>query len=233
MKTVRFAVWIVPLAVIASGCERQQGPDRIADPTPAVATPEVVEARWVWDKDLDTAVRNAAVSPLVNRTLAESPHPAAAPIWSRAVRAEGHVRGGSKVSVTILPFSVRDDPTHALFLSVIQQDGQERVEASELIVGRRPTADETGFEAIPQENEVVYVKNGSGYVTAASGPSGMSPVRIRWARFFQCFMDRAPGYCATGAEIGGIIAPSVPQARAVGCGAGLAVAAGECALTSR
>jgi hypothetical protein len=233
MNAIRIAAWVVPLALIALGCERQQGPDRIADPTPAVSTPSVSEARWVWDKDLDLAVRSAAVSPLVRRTLAESPHPAASPLWRHAVRAEGVVSDGSKVSVTILPYAPTDDPTHALFLSVIHQNGQERVESSELIVGRRPKADETGFEAITQGSEVLWVKNGSGYVVGSAGMSPTSPERVRWARFFSCFMDRAPGYCATGAEIGGIVAPGVPQARAVGCGAGLAVAAGECALTSR
>lgn len=232
MYTVRIAAWILPLAVLALGCERQQtGSDRVTGPaSPSV---HVTGARWVWDKDLDLAVRAAAASPLVQRTLAESPHTGAPPLWSKAVRAEGRVSDGSDVTVTILPFAVGDDPTRAMFLSVIERNGEEWVEPSELIVGRKPGAGETGFEAIPQGDEVVWVKTGAAYVSGASGPYRMSGERIRWAKFFHCFMERAPGYCATGAEIGGVLAPQVPAARAIGCGAGLAVAAGECALTSR
>jgi hypothetical protein len=107
------------------------------------------------------------------------------------------------------------------------------VETSELIVGRKPAADETGFEAIPQGEEVAWVKTAGAFALGPSGPYRLSGERILWAKFFQCFMQRAPGYCSAGAEIGGMLAPTVPQARAVGCGVGLAVAAGECALTSR
>ena len=233
MKTVRFVAWILPLAIVVLGCERRQaGSDRVTSPitTPAV---HVTGARWVWDKDLDLAVRAAATSPLVQRTLAESPHPGASPLWSKAVRAEGRVSDGSDLSVTILPFAVGDDPTHAMFLSVIERNGEKRVEPSELIVGRRPGPGETGFEPMPQGDETIWVKTGDAYVTGEAGPYRLSGERIKWGKFFQCFMQRAPGYCATGAELGGQLAPQYPQSRAIGCGLGLAVAAGECALTSR
>jgi hypothetical protein len=233
MKTVRFVAWVLPLAVIALGCERSQGPDRVVDPAPEASAPEVLEARWVWEKGLNDALQSAAVSPLVQRAVMESPHPGAKPVWSMAVRAEGQVTGGKKVGVTILPYSVGSDPTHALFVSLYEHDGQQIAEPAELIAGRKPTDAETGFEPIWQGDRYVYVKTGAPYAIGAAGPYRLSPERRNWAKFFQCFAQRAPQYCASGASMAREMAPNYPHAAAVGCGVGVAYAGVECFFGAR
>ena len=231
MKTVRFAAFVLPLAMLVMGCERHQG-SSVTDPAPARSAPEVIEARWVWDKGLNDALQSAAVSPLVQKAIAESPFPGATPAWSKAVRAEGRVAGGRKVGVTILPYAVENDPTHAFFVSLNERDGEQIAEPAELIVGRRPTSAETGFEPVWQGNRYVYVKTGNPYAVGPSGAYRLSPERVKWAKFFQCFAQRAPQYCGSGAAIGTEIAPTYPYAAAIGCGVGVAIAGLECLFGS-
>lgn len=234
MKTVRFVAWILPLTVVALGCERQQpGPDRVVDPVPSVSAPEVLEGHWVWDKSLDDALQSAASSPLVRQVVAASPVPGAKPVWSKAVRAEGRVTGDREVGFTILPYSVNDDPTHAFFVSLYEHEGMEIAEPSELIVGRKPTSAETGFGPVSQGSETFYVKTGVPYAIGASGVYQLSPQRRNWTKFFTCFAERAPQYCASFGSVGRETAPNYPYSFAIGCGVGVAVAGLECLFGSR
>ena len=234
MKVVRVIAWVLPLAVIALGCEREpSGSGRIADPVPSVEAPELLDARWIWDKGLQDALLGAAASPLVQKAVSESPHPGAKPVWSLAVRAEGRVSDGKTVGVTILPYSVGSDPTHALFVSLYEHEGVEVAEPAELILGRRPTESETGFVPIWQGDRYAYVKTGTPYAIGASGPYRLSAERRNWAKFFQCFTERAPQYCGSGASIANEIAPNFPRAAAIGCGVGVALAGVECFFTAR
>ena len=234
MKTVRFVAWILPLAVVVLGCERQQTvPDRIVDPAPSASASEVLEGHWVWDKSLNDALRSAAVSPLVQQVVATSPFPGAKPVWSKAVRAEGRVSGDRTVGFTILPYSVSDDPTHAFFISLYEHEGVEIAEPSELIAGRKPTSAETGFEPVWQGNETIYVKTGVPHAIGASGPYQLSPHRRNWSKFFTCFAERAPQYCSSFGAVGRDMAPSYPYSFAIGCGVGVAVAGLECLFGSR
>lgn len=228
MRNVRFIAWILPLAVVALGCERQQAADRITTPTPAAPAPQVLEAHWLWDKELNDALQNAASSPLVARVVAESPFPGAKPVWSKAVRAEGRLTGDKKAGFTILPYSVNNDPTHAFFVSLYEHDGEQIAEPAELILGRRPTTTETGFQPIQLGDKTAYVKTGVPYVIGAAGIQQLSPARRNWAKFFQCFAERAPQRCASFGAIAMEIAPGYPHAAAIGCGVGVAVAGLEC-----
>ncbi|HET9251144.1 MAG TPA: hypothetical protein VFP58_03430 [Candidatus Eisenbacteria bacterium] len=234
MKTVRIVAWILPLAVITLGCERTRtGSDRVTSPAPAAPASPVIEARWVWDKGLNDAIQRAATSPLVQRVVEESPFPGARPVWSMAVRAEGRTTGGRKAGVTILPYSVNGDPTHAFFVSLYEHEGEEIAEPAELIVGRAPTHAETGFTPIRSGDGVLYVKTGAPYAAGAAGMIRLSPERRNWAKFFQCWAERAPQYCSSFASIADEIAPHVPHAMAIGCGVGVAIAGLECLFGSR
>lgn len=232
MKTVRFVAFVLPLALFALGCERHQGSTRVTDPAPSVAAPRVLEAHWVWDKGLTDALQSAAVSPLVRRAIAESPYPGAKPVWDKAVRAEGRVTGDLEVGVTILPYSVENDPTHAFFVSLYERDGEQVAEPAELIVGRRPTVAETGFEPVWQGDRYAYVKTGAPYVVTSSGTIRLSPERRNWQKFFKCFAEKGPEYCATGAALGQQIAPAYAYSGAIGCGVGVGLAALECLFGS-
>jgi len=228
MKFVRCIAIVPLLALAATGCERR-GSTRVVDPPPD-PRPAVVEAHWVTEKEgLGSAVRLAAASPLVRRAFITSPHPRLTPMHRFAVRAVGTVDGGSAVGVTILPYMVDDDSTHAAFISLIDGDGVQVAEFGELIFGREPTSLEAGFHAVRIENQIAWVKSGEAFLSAADGPVHLSPERRNWLKFAECFFDRGPAYCQAGADIGQIVAPGVPHARAVGCAVGTAIAGISCA----
>ncbi len=231
MKLVRcFA--IIPLLVLAvTGCERSRS-TRVVDPPPE-QQPAVVEAHWVTEKEgLASAVRLAAASPLVRRAFITSPHPRLTPMHRVAVRAVATLDDGSGVGVTILPYMVDEDSTHAAFISLIDSKGTQVAEFAELIFGREPTSLETGFHSVLIENQIAWVKSGDSFLAtvAADGSFLLSPERRNWVKFAQCFFERAPAACSAGADIAGTVAPNVPYARAVGCAAGTAIAAGACAV---
>lgn len=232
MKLVRCFTIIPLLALAATGCDRR-GSTRVVDPPPE-AGPVVVEAHWVTDKEaLGSAVRLAAASPLVRRAFVTSPHPRLTPMHRFAVRAVGTVddgsADGSAVGVTMLPYMVDDDSTHAAFISLIDGESAQVAEFSELIFGREPTSLETGFREVRIENRIAWVKSGEAILAAADGSIHPSPQRRNWLKFAECFFDRGPGYCKAGSDMAQIVAPGVPQARAVGCAVGTAVAGISCA----
>ena len=227
MSHIRWIASILLLAALAVGCERKEG--RVTAPAPP-EKPETVEAHWVWDQELEAAVQGAAASPLVQRAIAEVPNPRLTPRWDLAVRAIGTMSDGSHVGVTILPYVVDQDLTHALFISYLEGDGRRLAEPSELILGREPTSLETGFQAIRIGDRVGWIKGGQVYKWGAA--SGIQPVveKPKWTNFVDCLMQGAEQGCATGAAIAQSVAPGVPRASAIGCAAGVAVVAVGCAI---
>lgn len=227
MKVVRLVSLALPLALVASGCEHKQ--TRVAD-VEAPRPPEVLEAHWVTGPELDRAVQEAAVAPLVKRAIAENVDPRLTPMWDRAVRSEGRLLDGRVVAVTILPYMVDQDPTHARFISYIEDGMTPYAEPSDLIAGREPTSLEVGYVPVDLGGRIGYVNVGAPYKLAPGGAILRGDARINWSKFIKCFFDTAPGYCAAGAGLADGIAPGVPAARAIGCGAGMALAAVGCAL---
>ena len=183
------------------------------------------------DKDaLEREVRSAAASPLVQHALVSSDHPRLTPVHHLAVRAVGRLADGSPVGVTILPYVVDGDVTHATFISLIDGGAAKVADVGELIVGREPTPLETGFLPVNLGSRIGWVKGVSAYRAAPGGEaSRLSPAKWKWAKFVQCFFEEAPGACAAGKSIGETVAPGVPRAGAIGCGIGVAGAAVGCA----
>lgn len=228
MKHIRCIAIVLPIAFAVLGCGRS-GSTRVVDPSPE-PRPKVVEAHWITDEDaLESAVRQAAASPLVRHAIAASPSPRLTPLHRLAVRAVGTVSDGSRVGVTILPYMVDDDSTHATFVSLIDGGGIQVADVGELIAGRQPTALETGFHAVDLGGRIGWVKGVSAYSAAADGALH-SIERRNWAKFAECLIEGAPTACASGADIADSIAPGVPRARAIGCGVGVAVLATTCAM---
>ena len=137
MKVVRLVSLVLPLALAASGCDHKQ--TRVAD-VEAPRQPEVLEAHWVKGPELVRAVQDAAATPLVKRAIAENVDPRLTPMWNRAVRSEGRLLDGRLVSVTILPYMVDQDPTHARFISYIDDGMTPYAEPSDLIGARAHVA---------------------------------------------------------------------------------------------
>jgi hypothetical protein len=125
---------------------------------------------------------------------------------------------------------VDQDPTHARFISYIDDGMTPYAEPSDLIKGREPTSLETGYTPVDLGGVIGYVNVGVHYKLAPSGAILRSDARLKWSKFIKCFMDTAPGYCATGRAIAEEIAPTVPWAGAAGCGVGLALASLGCGI---
>jgi hypothetical protein len=226
MKVVRLVCLALPLSLSISGCEHKQ--TRVADVEPP-PRPEVIEAHWVTGPELDRAVLEAAATPLVKQVIEENVDPRLTPMWHLAVKATGRILDGRTIGVTMLPYMVDGDPMHARFLSYIDDGMGPYAEPSDLILGREPTSLETGFVPVDLGGRIGYVRSGATYKMAASGLVQRSAERRNWIKFADCFFDAAPGYCATGSALAEEIAPGVPRAGAIGCGAGIAVAAITCA----
>jgi len=236
MKVLRSIAIVLPIVMIAVGCGRRES-TRVIAPPPSGETPEIVEAHWVMERDaLDGAIQLAASSPLVRRAVADAVpgarNPRLSPAFRYAVRAEGAAKGGARIGATILPYIVDGDSTHAVFISLLERDGKQVAEASELILGREPTALEIGFARIRIGDRLGWVKSGSSYASGADGRPRLAPEKFNWVKFLTCFLGGAEDACSIGANIGNIVAPGYPYAAAVGCGVGVALLAVMCAAGS-
>ena len=231
MKVLRCIAVVLPIVMVAAGCGRKES-TRVVAPPPSQEI-QVVEAHWVFERNaLAGAIELAASSPLVRRAIVESPSPRLTPVYGYAVRVEGTVSGGVPVGATILPYIVDGDSTHAVFISLLERDGKQQAEASELILGREPTSLETGFTPMRIGDRIGWVKGGNSYVAGADGLPRMASEKFKWMKFVQCLLGGASAACSTGAEIGRAIAPGVPYSSAVGCGVGVALLAAGCAASS-
>jgi hypothetical protein len=229
MKVLRCIAIVLPILMAAAGCGRKESTRAVAPLAPS-QEPQVIEAQWVMDRDaLEGAIQVASASSLVRRVIALTPNVRLTRAYRYAVRAEGKLSGGERIGATVLPYIVDDDPTHAVFVSLLNRDGKEQAEASELIFGREPTALETGFRPVHIGDAIGWVKTGSTFVAGAEGLARLSPERFKWMRFIECLIDGAADACSAGAGVGSIVAPGVPYASAIGCGVGVALRAIGCA----
>lgn len=228
--TLGLAAAVLPLLVLTSACSRESKRNAVA---PMLRDrPSVTGARWVWEPSaLASAVRAAGSSPLVQRALSEAPIPAAR-VHARhdlAIRAIGDATDGGAVGLTILPYEVRDDPTHAAFVSVAEGYGAQVVEFAEMILGRDPMPDEIGFHQVVWNGKVAWIRSSEGFV-ATSESARPSPAKRQWTKLFDCLATRMPTGCAAGAAIANELVPGEPRATAIGCGIGAAAGAASCAI---
>jgi len=230
MKLFRYAAFAMPLAIaLSAGCSRKES-SRVVNPEPTPG-PEVQEAHWVTDRAaLSTAIRQAAANPGVVQALREAPNPRLLRVDRYAIRAEGTVNDGSHVQITVLPHIADLDSTHAVFVTLIERDGRQVAEVSELILGRDPTSLETGFVPMQVGDRVGWFRGDEAYLVGSGGVAKLAAQRRVYDKFIQCLLNNANNGCSTGASIGAIIAPEVPYSRAIGCGIGVAVVAIGCGL---
>lgn len=241
MRTVRIAAVAALLALSAPGCERGER-GRVAGPDPPPgAGPEarIVEAHWVQGADLVRAVSAAASNPLVQRALLEAVDPRLRLEPRYAVQALGATADGARVRVTVLPYARDDDPRYASFTTLIERDGRTLAQVSELIEGREPTTLEEGFSPVESTGGIVWMREVAEYLVDAAEVPGAGAIagvaqRRRFDRgaFTRCWASQGPALCTVGVETCRGIAPQFPYCQAVGCGAGMAVAAVYCAAKS-
>jgi hypothetical protein len=232
MRVVRCIAIVLPLA-IALGCSRDDPKQATAPIPPGASAPGVLEAHWITEQSaLVGAVRAAEASPLVQRALSEAANPRLTPMPQYAVRAVGRATDGSKAGVTILPYIVDQDQTHAVFVSLLERDGRQLAEFSELILGRAPTSLESGFSPIMIGDRLGYYRDGSTYSADKSGAPRLAPERWNAQKFLKCFSENADKGCAAGSAVGSAIAPEYPAAASAGCGIGVAVVAIGCAVAA-
>ena len=234
MKLARSCAVLLPIALTVLGCERRDTGRVVSPPPePTISELSIVDSRWVTDREaLEAEVARASGNPLVQRAISESPHPRLTRYFAYSVRLEGTVSDGSSIGATVLPYMVDQDPTHAVFATLLERDGTQVSEYSELILGREPTALETGFRQVNLGGRIAWIKTTGGYLAAGGLGAGVnpSPQRRSWTRFMECWLDRAGAGCSTGAAIGRTIAPTFPYSAAIGCGVGVLAVGGACAL---
>ncbi|MGH7680650.1 MAG: hypothetical protein ACRENN_01525 [Candidatus Eiseniibacteriota bacterium] len=226
MKFVRCFAIVLPIAFAVFGCDRSASTRVLEPPLPPPSKFEVAEAHW---DDTPGIIDAAAQSPLLRRALVQSPHPRLTEMRRLAVRAVGTLDDGSTVGATILPYMVDQDPTHAVFVSLLERGETQVAEYSELILGREPTSLETGFAPIHIGNAIAWSKAGTSFFAQANGAIAEVPRARNWMKFIDCAITSAPGGCAAGAQIADQIAPGVPNAERIGCAVGAAVAVAGCA----
>ena len=230
MKSLAVVIAILPLALVAGACTREPT-NRVVAPEP-VADATIRDGSWVSDRgQVAQAASMAAAHPLVRQAL-EASEPTRlvyAPDYS--LRATGRTIRDRSIAFTILPFVTAGDPTHATFISLIENGGESAVSRAEMIWGRDPRPDETGFQPFHLEGVRGWIREDDLRVTtaAAAREADRSPERFNKQKFLTCFQDLGPQLCTQGIAISNQAAPTVPYHEAVGCGVGTAVAALSCA----
>jgi len=249
MRVARFAAVTAAalLVLLALGCARGER-RRVAGPDPPgvpAQEPGVLEARWVEGADLARAISAAASNPLVQRAYLETGDPRLRLESRFAIQAVGLAADGSRVRATVLPYARDDDPRYASITALIERDGKTLAQVTDLIVGREPTSLEEGYEPVESVAGTVWMREGAEYALEAAGsadgaavrgagPAARSAQRRRFDRgaFTRCFATQGPALCSVGVETCRGIAPQFPYCQAVGCGAGMAVAAAYCAFSA-
>lgn len=218
---------VLPLLLLATSCSRGTE-KRVVAPNPPLDPAHVQTGRWIWEPEgLAGAVREARSNPLVQRTLATATTTGLRPRNDLAIRAVGSDSRGMPVTLTILPFSVGHDSSHAAFISVAEANGRQAAEYAEMIVGREPRPDEAGYTQASWGNLLVWIRTGDAY-ELAPGMAHPSPMKRNWGKFFRCLAERVPQGCSAGMEIADEFAPGIPRAAAIGCAIGSAIAGLSC-----
>ncbi|HET9950554.1 MAG TPA: hypothetical protein VFS09_02040 [Candidatus Eisenbacteria bacterium] len=230
MKSLAVVVAVLPLALVAGACSRVPS-NRVVAPEP-VADATIRDGSWVADREqVARAASLAATHPLVREAIEASGASRLAYTPDYSLRATGRTVRDRSVALTILPYVTGGDPTHATFVSLIENDGETAVSRAEMIWGRDPRSDEPGFEPFILEGVRGWIREDDLRMApaAAAGGAARSPERFNKLKFLTCFQDLGPQLCSQGIAISNQIAPTVPYHEAVGCGVGTAVAALSCA----
>lgn len=232
MKTIGIIAAILPLALVVGACAKRDGANTLAPDPPGAAEELVIrDGDWVTDRDaLSAAAGAAARRPLVQAAIAEYGAGRLRAMPEYHVRAVGSTTTGMPVEFTMLSFMADGDETHGVFVTQGTAGGEEVTQRGELIVGRDPRPDEPGFAPLSIQGRLVWIRD-----DGTVGPAGIAgaPEKVDKIKFLSCMIANAPGACDAGANIAATIAPAFPQARAVGCGVGVAVAALSCLAGSR
>jgi hypothetical protein len=232
MKTIGIIAAILPLALVVGACAKRDGANTLA-PDPPGARDEIVvrDAAWVTDRDaVHQAAAAAARQPLVQAAIAEYGADRLREMPQHHIRAVGATTTGMPVEFTMLSFMADGDETHGVFITQGSAGGESVTQRAEMIFGRDPRPDEPGFAPYSVQGSLVWIRD-----DGAVRPGGVSgaPERVDYIKFLSCMISNAPSACDAGATIASTIAPAVPQARAIGCGVGVAVAAIGCLAGSR
>lgn len=233
MRKIVVALAILPLAFLIGACSKQ-GERRIVAPEPeSPAQGLVADAAWVADRDeVARAASIAAAHPLVGSVLAEHAGDRLAYRPEFALRGQGRMVSGRNVSVTILPYVTGGDETHATFVSLLESGDDAGVSHAEVIWGRDPRPDETGYEAFLFGGVRGWIREDDLRVVTLGRVGSLSPERFNLQKFLTCFNESAGAMCAAGSSLATQIAPGMPSAGAVGCAAGTAAAAIGCAIVA-
>lgn len=235
MKRVIVIAFVLPLALLLGACSREGGNRLAAPEIPTAGDTGTLakEASWVSDRgQVSAAAATAAAHPLIRRALAEAGVDRLTYRAESALRAVGRSARGHTVSITILPFTTGGDETHATFLSLLESDGESAVSSAELLWGRDPRPDETGFESISIGGARGWIREADLRMAPAPGASLLTPERFNKEKFLSCFQTLGPQLCSQGIAISNQAAPNVPYHEAIGCAVGTAAAAITCAATS-
>lgn len=235
MRVVRFAASILLFSLTLAGCSREE-PKRVTAPDPSAGSkegPNGVSARWVEGPDLARAIPIASAHPLVQRAFTAAADPRLYFLSRSAVQAVGTVPGGEQVRVTILPYGLREEPTFATYITLIERTGRALAIRWDFIEGRAPTPLETGFEPVNLSGRQGWVRQHEGYLLAAGRPPQLASERFNFLVFARCVEEHAPPMCAAGAAVGGTIGGAegpggAVAGSAIGCGVGAATAVIGC-----
>lgn len=229
MKRIAVLVFLLPLALLAGACAREET-QRVAAPERPEETTLAREASWVADREqVARAASVAAAHPLIRRAIDEAGSDRLAYRPEFALRAVGRSARDHAVAVTILPYTTAGDETHATFVSLIESEGEASVSRAEMLWGRDPRPDEAGFEPFYLNGIRGWIREADLLTMAAPGSPLLSPERVNWKKFMTCFNELGPSLCSQGAAIASQVAPGVPYREAIGCAAGTAIAAISCA----
>lgn len=237
MKSVAVVLAILPLMIAAGACTRQGGrgtaPDRsLVAPEPP-PQPVVRDASWVTNREeVARAASAAAAHPLVQRALEAADPSGLTFVAGYALRGSGRTDRDRSISITILPYITRGDPTHATFISLLESGGEAAVSHAEMIWGRDPRPDEAGYEVFSVGGAHGWIREDELRLASVARDGSLSPERLNWTKFLTCFETLGPQLCSSGASIAGQLAPGVPYHEAVGCAVGTAVAAVSCAAVA-
>jgi hypothetical protein len=223
--------WIAalfPLLLAAGACSRSDERRIVAPAPPGDDPPGIAEAHWIWEPEaLAASVTRAGSSPAVQSALREAPVAGLTPAFQHVVRAVGSTATGVPLSLTILPYAVKGDPTHAAFISVAEGHGTQVAEFAEMISGRDPAPGETGFVAATWGDHRVWIRTSESFALGANGIR-RAALRRNWGKLFQCLAERVPLGCAAGSSVANEFLPGEPRAAAIGCGVGGALGAMSC-----
>jgi hypothetical protein len=192
------------LILFAAGCSRHDSRDRIASPRPRGDTEgsSIVEAHWVTEGDaLRSAIRAAAGNPLVERALADLPAlPRVQFVPAGAAHALGTLADGGRIRATILPFGTPRDSTYAVFVTMMEDGSRSAAQATEVILGRIPTAAEPGYELSVIGGRRFWFRSAGSYAPAPGGAIRRAPERTLSKEFIKCFLQNVVPACGMVAE---------------------------------